>query len=767
MRSPLPYEYYHAPIPGGGYVTGFSYDPYEKNALYCRTDIGGCYRYSYEDKCWHSLIEHVGMDDLSETFPIALAAYKGRVYIACGDGRSAGWLPDPDVKLAPCGRLCISDDRGESFTYEDIPCYIHGNLSGRGTGKRLVVTPSGRIFFASQRDGLGIRDTEGNWTFSPVCCENFLTFVMLSEDEKMILVGSAGISNRNGKRRGPSLFLSKDGGKLFAPIDWPEDPGDDMLWGCVAQRYAVDDRYIYVTFSCSTPYSYASWMGYSCDGGQVRHGRIVRYPLDDPSKGYEDITPGKENGPLSYGLAGVAACEEYICCSSIGNDHGGGDMIMISKDKGEHWETALHGLKAGKLITRVPYLSPECHGGASPVHWMTDLAINPYNKDELWFNTGTGVFKSENFASDERSFTDWCDGTEETVHLNLYSPPSGEVQLIDILGDLGGFAFRDLKTPCDNSFADAEQNRYITCINADFPDKDPSMIMVTARGNWTGRTKGGVILSRDSAKSWDRLALPFGITDELDRLCKGIEQPNVNPGWAALSADGSSFVFTAADGIRLYRDNTVRASLDEKNNTEYEAVSVIEINPSDDKPSMKVFSDRVDPLYYFGFGENSRLYVSDDGGFSFSEKTSPLPEGIDFGLIDCANKTEIRGDAGFFGRFYIAAEKQGLWLLEYDKENAAFSARKLTKEGDTVYRCGLGFLEGSYIGGKKMIYISGIIDSHYGFYRSEDEGVSWQLLNDERHRFGEINSIEGDSRKYGRFFIASGSLGVIVGEGTL
>ena len=63
-----------------------------------------------------------------------------------------------------------------------------------------------------------------------------------------------------------------------------------------------------------------------------------------------------------------------------------------------------------------------------------------------------------------------------------------------------------------------------------------------------------------------------------------------------------------------------------------------------------------------------------------------------------------------------------------------------------------------------MIYISGIIDSHYGFYRSEDEGESWQLLNDEKHRFGEVNSIEGDSRMRGRFFIASGSLGVIVGE---
>ena len=63
-----------------------------------------------------------------------------------------------------------------------------------------------------------------------------------------------------------------------------------------------------------------------------------------------------------------------------------------------------------------------------------------------------------------------------------------------------------------------------------------------------------------------------------------------------------------------------------------------------------------------------------------------------------------------------------------------------------------------------MIYISGIIDGKYGFYRSGDEGSSWEKLNDDKHLFGEVNSIEGDSRKRGRFFIGSGSMGVIVGE---
>lgn len=78
--------------------------------------------------------------------------------------------------------------------------------------------------------------------------------------------------------------------------------------------------------------------------------------------------------------------------------------------------------------------------------WMTDLKINPFQEEEMWFNTGTGVFRSRNLTAAEVTFEDWSDGIEETVHLNLYSPPAGEVKVIDILGDLGGFAFRKLNT---------------------------------------------------------------------------------------------------------------------------------------------------------------------------------------------------------------------------------------------------------------------------------------------------------------------------------
>lgn len=75
------------------------------------------------------------------------------------------------------------------------------------------------------------------------------------------------------------------------------------------------------------------------------------------------------------------------------------------------------------------------------------------------------------------------------MHLNVYSPPSGDVMLIDILGDLGGFAFTDIRRFAGNTFTDEDNKRYITCINADFPDNNPNLTVVTARGNWRGTTR--------------------------------------------------------------------------------------------------------------------------------------------------------------------------------------------------------------------------------------------------------------------------------------
>ena len=119
------YEYRNLPIPGGGYVTGFTFHPKKKDLLYIRTDIGGVYRFQREQQRWKSLIDHVTMDDLSETFPAAVALdpeHPERLYIACG------------IDAEPQGMMAVSEDCGESFVRYPMPMNVHGNKNGRGTG---------------------------------------------------------------------------------------------------------------------------------------------------------------------------------------------------------------------------------------------------------------------------------------------------------------------------------------------------------------------------------------------------------------------------------------------------------------------------------------------------------------------------------------------------------------------------------------------------------------------------------------------------------
>ncbi len=110
--------------------------------------------------------------------------------------------------------------------------------------------------------------------------------------------------------------------------------------------------------------------------------------------------------------------------------------------------------------------------------------------------------------------------------------------------------------------------------------------------------------------------------------------------------------------------------------------------------------------------------------------------------------------------------QEGMWKMVYEAEADCLTLTRLSAEGDSCLRLGLGLGRpgGDYVGEPKAIYLCGSIDGEYGFYRTLDEGRTYERLNTERQMYGEINSIDGDKRVFGRFFLATGSRGVIYGE---
>lgn len=779
------YEYKNAPIPGGGYVTGLIYHKKQPGILYARTDIGGTYRFDREDKIWHSLINHVTSENLAETYPIALAlddAHPEWLYIVSG------------VNGVPNGVLSISEDYGRTFTYKKMPMMVHGNLSGRGTGYRLVVDQNDNhvLYFASQRAGLWKTSDRGDtWQRLPLE-EDYATCVWVSDDSKTIVVGTAGYTTRvDDSLRGHSLYVSYDAGKCFEKLMMPENVivEDSKMNGLVASRYDYDGKYLYMTLNMTGRWNYIVDMGYSCDTGDMIGGKVIRYCFEAGRiVGYDDITPDMDGvhttGYLNYGFGGICSCPSkpgLVACSTLCREKEYPEAIYISEDYGNTWKISLCGLAEGGIYFRSSYMLPRYNGGESLLHWQSDVKIDPFNPNELWFNSGTGVFTTDALLTDNPAYHDYCDGIEETVHLNVYGPLDGEVQLVDIVGDLGGFAFRDLDKPCANSFDDAEGNRYITCINADLSDVDCCLAIITARGNWKGKTKGGLIRTEDGFKTYQRIAMPFDIGGKVADQLRRIENPNTNPGWVAMSPDGENIIWSIADNIDLPIDLVIVSQDGGKTFTQ------VKVYDRDDnlveKGLFKAFSDRINPSLFYGFGEAGQLYVSRDGGASFYKRVPEVRIAehvtnsganrdvlvfptVNFGTIDTINKTEVRGVAGEQGVFYMALAKEGLWKLQYDSVADRITCTKLTETSDCCYRMGLGLgvAGGNYVEEPKAIYLCGVIDNEYGFYRTLDEGKTYERLNTAEQMYGEINSMDGDKRTFGRFFLATGSRGVLYGE---
>ena len=758
----IAYQYRNCPIPGGGYVTGFVFHSTQPGILYARTDIGGTYRFDSEKQRWYSLIDHVKGENPAETFPVALGL----------DGN------DPDLLYIisgedhqPYGRLSISHDRGSSFIHKSLPFFAHGNLSGRGTGFRLIVDPnnSHTLYFASQRDGLWRTPDRGDsWEKLPLS-EEYTTFVWVSPDSGCIVVGTAGYTTRvDDTLRGHSLYVSYDAGASFEKLPMPENTiiPDSKMNGLVASRYDYDGKYLYVTMNSTGRWNYIVPLGYSCDTGDVIGGRVVQYFFENGRiAGFNDITPEGATW-LNYGFGGISACPAkpgLLACATLCREKEHPEVIYLSEDYGNTWRVSLDGLETGGIYFCAPYMKPAYNSGVSLLHWQSDVKIDPFDPNKLWFNSGTGVFTTDSLLSDDPAYHDYCDGIEETVHLNVYAPISGDVQVVDIVGDLGGFAFRELDQPCENSFADSEGNRYITCINADLSDLNSDLGIITARGNWKGKTKGGLIRTEDGFHSFWRISMPYYLGGDLEQQLRIIENPNVNPGWVAMSPDGNNIVWSVADNIRLPVQWVICSR--DGGETFQKAVVFDFAGQLITDGFMKVFSDRVHSHLFYGFDEKGCFFVSRDGGATYRKKRALLPE-ADFGLIDCANKTEVRGVAGISGVFYMALGNHGMWKLTYTEDTDTVTAKKLSAPGDTCLRLGLGLgvPGGDYVSCSKAIYLCGVIGGAYGFYRTFDEGKTYARLNREDQMYGQINSIDGDKRTFGRFYLATGSRGLIYGE---
>lgn len=135
---------------GGGYVTGLVFHPTTANLLYARTDIGGAYRWNQGASSWTPITDGLG-------FGAAEARYHGVESIAVDPNNDQlVYMAASMYTTEGNGRLYLSSNRGDQWTYVGLPFPLGGNNPGRAIGERLMVDPNkpSTLFYATRTAGL-------------------------------------------------------------------------------------------------------------------------------------------------------------------------------------------------------------------------------------------------------------------------------------------------------------------------------------------------------------------------------------------------------------------------------------------------------------------------------------------------------------------------------------------------------------------------------------------------------------------------------------
>lgn len=705
-----PYIWASAPMGGGGFVDGFVYHPKEKGLLYARTDVGGAYRWSAEDRIWLPLLDGMNNSDDLGVFSLAVdAGDPNKVYVATGlyTGQWAG-----------NGAVWRSDDRGQTWQKADLPAKLGGNEDGRNTGERLQVDPhAGNVLFLGTTTSGLLKSVDGGKTWSAVSSfpETYTSFVLFDPAS-----GKAGAPTPTlyvgVKGKGSGLFVSRDGG-----ASWQAVKGAPS--GLMAHHAAFDGdgRRLYVTFS-DTP-----------GPNDCKDGAVWR--LDTGSGTWTNITPQKPGaGGPSFCYAGISASATApgVLVTTTLDRWWGGDTAYRSVDGGAHWTDL--GPASKHNAEGFPWMQVSRGGKEAMGHWISDIKIDPFDPNGAVYGTGDGLWMTQNLTdADAGKTVNWTfavDNFEETAPLDLISPPAG-AHLLAAVGDVGGFRYLNFEAspPADGGYFQpaAGTNRSI-----DFAERNPGLVVRIADGD---AAKNHALISLDNGKTWaDMPSSPPIVSHDADGW--------YTPGRIAVSAQGGAMVWVTGKGTAYY-------SLDRG-----KSWSASKGLPPVKGRAALVFSDRsTEGVFYAYDASAGSLLVSADGGASFKSFANGLP------VIDPWRPVgQPRAVPGRLRDIWLPTP---VGLLHSPDPQSPLKQLPNISEAAAV-----GFGKSAPGQTYPAVYMWGNYKGVWGIFRSDDAGASWVRINDDAHQFGggRGGEIIGDPRQYGLVYMTTAGRGVALGQ---
>ncbi len=710
------YAFHNVSIGGGGFVSGIIFNPTQDGVLYVRTDVGGAYRMLGASKRWEPLLDWAGQSDWNLYGVESLASdpvEPRRVYIA------AGTYNNPGVSN---GEILRSSDYGASWERTPMPFRFGANEAGRNNGERLAVDPNDdRVLFLGTRSSGLWRSGDFGATWAAVASfPDFDEVLPVTRSGGRIQVGqSTGINivrfdGRSGRRGGPtpviyaavsspnaSIFRSTDAGATWAPV-----PGQPL--GLRPTRSALS----------STGILYVSY-GLETGPNSMSNGAVWR--LDTASGAWTDVTPERpgDDRHFGYGSVTVDAGHPDTVMAGTWNRYYPLDEIYRSTDGGRSWVALLD--KARWDHASAPYTRTMHH------HWLADVEIDPRDPDHALFCTGYGVWVTHNLReSDSGRPTLWSfddQGIEETVPTVVLSPPSG-AHLLSGVADIDGFRHDDLSvSPAAGRFGTPA---FKDTSRMAFAWQHPEVVVRS--GNTYRNDLLTAAYSLDGGTTWKAFASePEGTVGAFWR----------GEGAIAISPDAKTVVWSPT-GVAPHLTHDWGA-------TWFPCVG--------GSVNLAVAADTVNSSKFYAYDtEAGTIVVSGDGARSFKATGGGLP--VAKGRWGPAPGA-LAAVPGREGEFWLIA---GGALLHSRDSGATVSVARDVQAGL------FGFGKAAPGRDTPAIFLAGTVSGLEGLFRSDDGGSTWVRINDERHGYGEIRTISGDPRLFGRVYFGTGGRGIIYGD---
>ncbi|HET8763760.1 MAG TPA: cellulase, partial [Rhodanobacter sp.] len=688
------YRFTGVRIGGGGYVSGLLFHPSVRGLAYARTDVGGAYRWDQGSGRWQPLTDWITAKDENLLGIDSLAVDPSDpqwLYLAAGTYTSA---------QAGNAAILRSHDQGRSFQRVDLPFPLGGNELGRGNGERLAVDPNdGRVLFLGSRTaGLWRSDDHGaHWAkvdsfpavaTSPAASASnawrtqpigivFVVFDPASgRRSQPTPVIYAGVSTRQ-----TSLFRSTDGGR-----SWSAVAGQPVGLRPSHMHRASDGDY-YLSYGDEpgpdTMHDGALWRW------QPERGRWTDItPIPNQSR----LGPGKSAG-FGWGDVAVAPSNPAVLIASTHHLYTPHDLLFRSTDRGAHWSEVF----AHSVFDRsgAPWTVEH------RPHWMTTVAIDPFDANHVMFVTGYGVWATRDMgqmdANGEVHWTFADRGLEETVPLGLISPPQG-AHLLSALGDLDGYRHDDLDVA---PMQFAAPPRYANSESIDYAGQRLQRIV---RSGYLRDPFGPAVRaawSDDGGRHWQALAS---------------EPPEgEGAGSIAWTADGA--------GVLWAPRNAKHAWLTHDLGQHWQVATGL-------PGGVKVLGDRVDARRLYAVDPRSgALYASRDGGATFTPLAGRLGA-----AAQGHDRVQLQAAPDAAGVLYVAA--RDLPLMRGDDTGRAQQVLPGITGVDAF-----GFGKSAPGQHSPVLFVAGRYGPQQGMFRSVDDGQHWQRIIDDAHQYGRVTHL--------------------------